>query len=375
MMSSVKYLNPYRAGSGLFPSCLAGRKAALSVFSSRLYSTITGSPRNIIVYGKKRMGKTCFLMQMENISFEKKLVTVSTITTPDTVKGFIDNLAARIYAEMKSLGFLENGVAEDVLKELHSLSEQVKPAEWETVFKELMLTIWNNIEDKVPALFISIDDLDLVEDAEKALFFIHNVTQLLHRKNCPVIFAISISTDFYEEQLEKNEKFIESFQALEAEKLKMSSLQNTIRVPLSELEINYDESVVTEIARLSDGYPYYVQHIAHHVFEEMSAEFDTLALRRGFEKAFQYLKRDIFAPIEKDLPLNEKTIYTAVFKSGVATFSEIVKRVKLPRGSVASCLKRLKGRQLLLQDDKKYSVADSLFGEYLEKRMEQGGNS
>ena len=78
----VKTVNPYRAGNGLFPTCLAGRAASLEIFSNRLFSTITGSPRNVIVYGNKRMGKTCMLIKMEQLSFTKKLLTVSTITSP-----------------------------------------------------------------------------------------------------------------------------------------------------------------------------------------------------------------------------------------------------------------------------------------------------
>ena len=69
VLTNITTLNPFRPGSGLFPSCLAGRRAVLEdIFSSRLYSTITGSPRNIIVHGNKRMGKTCLLIRMEEIS-------------------------------------------------------------------------------------------------------------------------------------------------------------------------------------------------------------------------------------------------------------------------------------------------------------------
>lgn len=367
---NVKTLNPFRPGSGLFPSCLAGRVAVLNIFSSRLYSTITGSPRNIFVHGHKRLGKTCLLMKMENISFTKKLLTVSTITSPDSLKSFAENIAVRIYTELKAQDMIENGECSQLIARLQGVSGESSITELEIIFTEFLSCIWSIVESSVPALFISVDDIDLVNEERNALLFIHNVTQSLHRKNCPVIFAVSGSTDFYIDMQKRYHKLIECFEPIEAHKLYPSSLQNAIRVPLWELEIPFDEAVVNEIARLSNGFPFYLQHIAHYVFEEMNGEFDTLALRRGYEKAMQYLKRDLFAPLENDLPHNEKLMLIAIFKEGLISFSSLLKTVKLPRGSVASSLKRLKAKQLIKQDKKMYSMYDRLFGEYLQKKMQ-----
>ena len=372
-LNNIKTLNPFRAGSGLFPSCLAGRKAMLDIFSSRLYSTITGSPRNVIVYGNKRMGKTCFLIKMEEISFTKKLLTVSTITSPEEMKHFVENIAVRIYAEVKGFNMVDNGECKALLMDIQSLPLNISATELEIAFSNFLLCIWRNIESYVPAIFISIDDIDLVNESTRALLFIHNVTQNLYRKNCPVIFAVSSSTDFYEKLWKKHSKLIDCFEPLKSTKLLPSSLENAIRVPLWELEIPFDEAVVKEIARLSGGFPFYLQHISHYVFEEMQTEFDTLALRRGFKKAMQYLKRDIFAPLENEIPFNEKMILVAIHEARLISFSDMLKRIKLPRGSVASSLKRLKEKQIIEQDKKKYRMYDRLFGAYLQKRMKENG--
>jgi hypothetical protein len=368
---NVKVLNPFRAGSGLFPSCLAGRVSVLNIFSSRLYSTITGSPRNIIVHGQKRMGKTCLLRRMEELSFTKKLLTVSTITSPEVLKNFVEDLTVRIISELRTQGLIQNGECSEYINQIQALPIGASIAEFEIVFTEFITCVWGIIESSVPAVFISIDDIDLVDDPKRALLFIHNVTQKLYRKNAPFIFAVSASTEFYE-QIKKNQvKLAENFEPIESTPLLSSSLENALRVPLWELEVPFDEAVVKEIGRRSGGFPYYLQHIAHYVFEEMNDEFDTLALRRGYEKSMQYLKRDIFAPLESDLPLNEKKILRTVFEEGRISFSDILKKTKLPRGSVASCLKRLKEKQLIKQDEKMYKIYDRLFGEYLRKKMSE----
>lgn len=368
---NVKTLNPFRPGSGLFPSCLAGRVAVLRIFSNRLYATITGSPRNIIVHGNKRMGKTCMLIQMENISFTKKLLTVSTITSPESLKSVVENIAVRIFTDVKDQGLVINGECAELLSRIQALPYDCNATELELVFVDFLLCVWRHIEDRIPALFISADDIDLVKDPVKALSFIHSVTQTVYRKNCPVIFACSCSTDFYEQARKKHPKMIDAYEPIEASKLFMSSLVNAVRVPLWELEIPYDEAVVDEIARLADGFPLYLQYIAHYVFEEMQAEIDTLALRRGYEKAVQYLKRDIFARLENDIPQNEKQIFVAIYEGKRSSFSDILKTVHLPRGSVASSLKRLREKQLIVQDEKMYRVYDRLFGEYLQKKLKR----
>lgn len=367
---TVKTLNPFRAGSGLFPSCLAGRVAVLNIFSNRLYSTITGTPKNILVHGLKRMGKTCLLIKMEEISFTKKLLTISTISSPEDVKSFVENIAVRIFSEVKAQGLVENGDCAAFVRQIQAVPPTIHITELEILFTDFLLCIWNMIESRVPALFISIDDIDLVDDPKRALFFIHNVTQSLYRKDCPVVFAASASSDFFEKVRKTNSKLIETFEVIESSRLLPSSLENAIRVPLWELEIPFDQAVVKEIGRRSGGFPYYLQHIAHYVFEEMSDEFDTLALRRGYEKAMQYLKRDIFAPLENELPFNEKKILVAIYSEELISFSELLKKTKLPRGSVASSLKRLKEKQLIEQDRKMYRLYDRAFGHYLKKKME-----
>jgi hypothetical protein len=367
---NVKTLNPFRAGSGLFPSCLAGRVAVLTIFSNRLYSTITGTPKNILVHGLKRMGKTCMLIKMEEISFTKKLLTISTISSPEGLKNFVENIAVRIFSEVKAHELAENGTCEQFVRHIQNLPATVNTTELEIVFTDFLLCMWRMIECRVPAVFISIDDIDLVDEAKRALLFIHTVTQSLYRKDCPVVFAASCSTDFYEKVRKANGKLTDNFEVIESSRLLPSSLENAIRVPLWELEVPFDESVIQEIARRSGGFPYYLQHISHYVFEEMNEEFDTLALRRGYEKAMQYLKRDIFAPLENELPLNEKKILVAIYEEDRISFSSLLRKTRLPRGSVASCLKRLKEKQLIEQDIKMYRIYDKALGQYLKKRMQ-----
>ncbi len=359
-------INPFRPGSGLSPACLAGRSLDVELYSSKLYSTITGTPKNIIVYGDKQMGKTSLLMRMEKIAQEKKLLTVSTFGSPMLIKDFIANLVLRLLVEIRNQALNTNGEFEALVNDFQKMGDS-SLQENEIAFTDFILKAWERIKDKVPAIVFTIDDLDHIHDADKALMLLQNVTKTIYRKDCPIIFIVTTSAMFYEDLSKKHKTLTDYFEPIYQGKLKISSLINAVRVPLWEMDIAFDEEVVKEIARRADGFPFYLQQIAHHVFEEMEDEVDALALRRGYEKAMQALERELFIPMQMSLTPTEVKLYSIISREHPISFTQLLKRSKLPKGSVASSLKRLREKQMISQDKKMYKVTDKLFGAYLEK--------
>ncbi|MBN1492962.1 MAG: AAA family ATPase, partial [Candidatus Omnitrophica bacterium] len=359
-------INPFRPGSGLFPACLAGRFLDLELFSGKLYSTITGTPKNIIVYGDKQMGKTSVLMRMEKIAQEKKLLTVSTFGSPISIKDFIANLVLRLFVEIKNQALNTNGEFEALVNDFQRMGD-TSIQENEIAFTDFIVKVWGLIKDHVPAIVFTIDDLDLIHDADQALMLLQNVTKTIYRKDCPIIFVLTTAAHFYEDLSKKHKHLTDYFEPIYQGKLQLSSLINAIRVPLWELDIPFDEAVVKEIARRADGFPFYLQQIAHHVFEEMDEEFDALALRRGYEKAMQTLEREYFIPMQMSLTPTEIKLYFVIYRDNPISFTHLLKRSKLPKGSVASSLKRLREKQMIWQDKKMYQVSDKLFGAFVEK--------
>lgn len=366
-------VNPFRPGSGLSPTCLAGRFLDVEMFSSRLYSTITGTPKNILVWGNSQMGKTSLIVRMERIAHEKKLLTISTIVSPVSMHEFIENMVLRVCVEMRNHDF-EIGDRMDVLLGTFQGMSREGIHENEIAFTDFILNLWMSIQVHVPAIVFTIDDLDLLKDAEEALLLLQNITKILYRKNCPVVFVITVSATFYENVQKGNHALSNYFECVHVGKLQHSSLMNAVRVPLWEMDISFDEAVVKEIARRADGFPLYLQQIAHHVFEEMDQEVDTLALRRGYERALQSLERDLFIPMAIGLTPTETKIYIEIFQNPSISFTQLLKNLKIPRGSVASSLKRLKAKQMIQQDQKMYEVHDRLFGAYLERKFRQNGS-
>ena len=58
--------NPFRPGSGLFPSHFAGREEEVNVFERKLQSTRNGVQIHIAVRGEWGIGKTSLLTKFEN---------------------------------------------------------------------------------------------------------------------------------------------------------------------------------------------------------------------------------------------------------------------------------------------------------------------
>lgn len=361
-------INPFRPGSGLFPACLAGRSLDTELFSNKLYSTITGTPKNLLIYGDKQMGKTSLLMQMERIAEEKKALTVSIISSPMDIKDFVMNLVIRLFSAVKYQEVPANGDLEEFVRDFQNASHDSIHAT-EIAFTDFIVHAWAYMKEYVPAIVFTVDDLDHIRDSEQALIILQNITKKIYRDDCPIVFVITASAAFYEGIQKKNNDLIHYFEPVKVGRLQQSSCINAVRVPLWEMDMAFDEAVIKEIARRSDGFPFYVQQIAHHVFEEAVAEVDTLALRRGYERAMQALEREIFIPLAASITPTEAQLYLVIFKNAGISFTDLLKHVRMPRGSVASSLKRLKEKQLIRQEKKMYSVQDRLFGAYLEKRV------
>ena len=63
---NIMNTNPFRPGSGLFPSHFAGREEEVKVFERKLQSTRDGVPMHIAVLGEWGIGKTSLLTKFEN---------------------------------------------------------------------------------------------------------------------------------------------------------------------------------------------------------------------------------------------------------------------------------------------------------------------
>lgn len=370
MKTPKTILNPFKPGSGLFPPHLAGREEEISAFKSKLNSCIHGVPMHMAIIGDWGVGKTSLLSMMEKEATQKGLLVVSAISYPEDTKSFVANLIRRIDAEVKADSWIKG------IKEFEFSLGFVKvkfdtAGEAQFSLQDSLTKIWKAINTKKKGILITIDDLDLIDNFKETMLLIRNTAMELSKKGCNIMFATAGAPTLFEKMHKAHAPLIRFFEPMVLERLEYKDAIDAIKVPLINTNMTYEEEIVSEIAKISSGHPYYLQEISHHVFEEAVECFDKVSFRKGYIRAFSDLSRDIFERKFNEISNNErKTVARLAESPDLKGFTEILTLVKLPKGSISVSLARLKQKGILSQKEKKYFIADRLFAEYVKNKLQ-----
>lgn len=368
MKTAKTILNPFRPGSGLFPPYLAGRVQQISTFRLKIDSCAQGVPMHMALIGDWGIGKTSLLNAMEKEATTKNFLVVSAISYPEDTKSFVANLIRRIDAEVKADSWVK-GIKEFEISLGFMKMKFDTAGEAQFYLQDLVCKIWRKINSKMKGILITIDDLDLIENFKETMILIRNTAMELSKKGCNIMFVVAGAPILFEKMHKAHAPLIRFFEPMVVEKLEYKDAIEAIKVPLANIDIDYDNEVISEIAKISSGHPYYLQEISHHVFEETVEDFNNVAFRKGYIRAFSDLSRDIFERKFSEISNNERKIITKLAEShDLKGFTEILNIVKLPKGSVSVSLARLKEKGILSQKEKRYFMADRLFAEYIKNK-------
>ena len=355
------HINPFRPGSGLFPPYFAGREKEIGVFKRKLRSTYNGTPMHMAVIGGWGIGKTSLLTKFERMA--EKCFVSSLIASNEDTPTFISNLLMRIGTDVEAerIKLKEFEVSLGFLKFKFSSAGEAQISLEDCLRK---------IHDKVKKpILITIDDLDLIKDFKTTMLLLRNTAMQLTKKGCRVMFVVSGSPALFDKMYDVHEPLIRFFEPIILNKLAKKECIEAIKIPLDKLGVNYNEKVVEKIASISDGYPYYLQEISDHVFEESNGEFGEKAFKKGFSRAFSDISRDIFdKKFERVSPMEKKALL-ALSKSRPLSLSEILKSTKIRKSSLSASLSRLKEKGLIKQKEKKYFIESKLFAQYVKEKV------
>ena len=360
--------NPFKPGSGLFPPYFAGRNDEIDTFEQKLTSTLSGASMHLAVIGGWGIGKTSLLTQIEQISKEENCLIVSSIAYPEDMQSFVTTLMRRVDSEIKTEVWLkkpeEFEFALSFLKIKFASSGEAQHSLQEFLFK-----VWSKVKQKRSSIIITIDDLDLIENFKGTMLLIRNTAMELNKRGCKIMFIISGAPVLFEKMYKAHAPLIRFFEPVVLNRLDSQNSIDAIKIPLERIKMSYDIKTIKKIAHLSDGHPYYLQEIANHVFQEASKDFDEWAFKKGFIRAFSDLSRDIFERTFEGASRNEKRVLLILARNHPLGFKAITAKSKLPQGSVATALNRLKQKEMLLHYRKQYSIEDKLFAEFIKERL------
>lgn len=288
------YLNPYTPGAGLIPGYLAGREDTLNQSKEILAYLSKGKPtRSIIYYGLRGVGKTVLLNKIEqfaddnddilyehieiseNGSFKSAIsLHCQKIIRQISSKAAVKDIASKALSVLKAFNVTYSSGGTDITL---SINDEIDPAvgisdtgNFQNDLTELFVSMGNLAAKSERAVCFFIDEIQYMKDEEfEALIAaVHRINQkglpvLVFGAGLPKIAKIAGDIKSYAERL---------FQFVEIDSLEEEAAVAALVEPAKEEGVVFEDAAVSEILKITGGYPYFIQEYGKQVWEYINEE-------------------------------------------------------------------------------------------------------
>lgn len=302
------FINPYRPGAGTQPICLVGRDDIISIVDNSFSAMKVGIPsRSIVFSGLRGVGKTVLINKLEeNASrqgiscyhieigqqndFKSKIVTIikNYIRSVKPISGvteYLSGLIKRAIEAIKSFS-ISFGVGDTSVSLSVEERELYKVDNFEFGMTEMFISVGEIVKVLNKPLCICIDEIQDIKKEELGALItaIHRVNQLgypimIIAAGLPKIYKMLADEKSYSERL---------FSYMEIGALDEEQVKKAILEPLriGNIPVKYSEEALTEIIKITEGYPFFVQQLCHTIFESMSSSSVTSEDVLNIEKEY-----------------------------------------------------------------------------------------
>jgi hypothetical protein len=275
--------NPYAPGAGIQPPALVGRDQLLADALIDIDRVLAGRPvRGMMLLGLRGVGKTVLLNRLKLIADNKKLLTAKIeapeggklpeLIVPDLRRmlfalDLMANAGDKVRKGMAalrnfgsafkvSIGEIEIGMAPTPgVADTGNLEQDVP---------QLLLAVAEAAKEKSTAIAFFIDEVQYLSDKELAAVIVacHEIAQ----RNLPFYFvgaglpqiaALAGNAKSYAERL---------FNYPEVDRLPPEAAREALEAPASKEGVKFNPDAVSEILRLTERYPYFIQEWGAHVW-------------------------------------------------------------------------------------------------------------
>ena len=279
--------NPYAPGAGTPPPALVGREALLDACTIAVDRIKNRLPaKGQMITGLRGVGKTVLLNRFFRIAERHGLESVL-IEAPEDGE-FLKTLAKELRRTLlklesrgavtdaikRAIGALMNFSVTAGVDQTGSLEFGIKPTgelgiadsgDTEIDLRDLFSALGEVAEEHGTAIFIAIDELQYLSRKELGALIgsAHRTTQrelpvLIMGAGLPNLPALAGEAKTYAERL---------FDFHEIGSLKKDDIFAAISKPANELGVEITDDALTEIVRVTEGYPYFVQEWAHDTWD------------------------------------------------------------------------------------------------------------
>ena len=233
--------------------------------------------------------------------------------------------------------------------------------------------IYDELDSDNPVLILLFDNLQRIIDNDetmKILSILQNALVELNLKGKNIMFVATVSQDLFNKIQDKLDSAVRIFEPYLIGPLSYREVCDAINTPAEKQGVVFEEDVLKEIYKLSNGIPYYMQILAYSCFEEIND--DNKVTLTEFKKASMHslniLAQQEFKELFSKSTREERKILCLMAESNetILSYSYIKDNANM-NSEPSVLLKNLVKKNMIIKPSRgKYKLKNNLFKLYLQ---------
>lgn len=390
-----KSTNPFSPGAGSPPPELAGRKEILEQAMIALERVKNGrAEKSLLMVGLRGVGKTVLLVEIqklaENSGYKVAMVEAHESrqkkSLPELLLPYLrrilfdldrgEKVSASAKRALRVFKSFLNGFRAKIgdLELYVDYDPEIGAADsgdLEVDLAELFMAIGEAAKDRKTAVAVIIDELQYLNEVELSavIMAVHRVAQrslplIVIGAGLPQLITKSGNSKSYAERL---------FSYPMVGELKKQDAIIALQHPAQELKARFTEEALSEIIRVTKGYPYFLQEWGYHAWNIAETKTITLEdVKKATKKSLDRLDEEFFKVRFERLTPTEKKYVRALAELGAEPqrSGDIAEKLGVPVNRVAPLRSQLINKGMIYSPahgDTAFTVP--LFEEFLKRKM------
>ena len=369
----MKY-NPFKPGSVVHPGMFSGRISEIEAIEKCLFQTKNGNPQNFLIQGERGIGKSSLILYAKYLATgelrnQYNFVTIKIdLESNYDFSDIIEKLISEARSELSNNNKFESikNQSGDFLSKIDSSYLSFKNSKTP---KNMMIGSVANTLKKISELkgidgvLLLIDEADKPSSQSELGSFFKLLTEKLTTIDCNnVCLGVSGLPETIDKLRESHESSLRIFDILDLKTLNTNESKQVIDTGLidankiNDLKTTINDKEKDLLAKLSEGYPYFLQQFSYSSFE---ADADGCIDEKNIEKGIYDENRGALKQLGEKLFNNmfynkiESEEYRKVLQYMAKKNEEWVTRVdikmnsNLKESTVNNALQALRERQII----------------------------
>lgn len=326
-------INPYRPGTGLMPTYLAGRDEDMQTIEEIFVALKMNIPTQSIIFsGLRGVGKTVLINRLQNMA-EEKGIFCKHIEVEER-NDFISQIAACSQAFLRQVSAKEKfkHLIEKPLDAIKSLVVSFDPNDstFSLSLQEKELYKTSNLMQSLTEVFTSIGETAYKTETP-ICFFIDEIQYMkqeelgaliaaLHRSNqlgYPVMIVGAGLPKIYKMLSEEKSYSERLFMYKEIGSLTEEQSKKAIEIPVERFGVSYTDEAVEKIISITKGYPFFIQQLCQIVYQNTDEKVITCChVEEAKDEFFETMDNGFFKVRYERCADSDKKFVFAMVKCG-----------------------------------------------------------